>query len=94
MLQKFVDGVERTSPDDFFCQEGTLNEIFELFVDGKNEARHVRELLCSDAGKKFIWDVYESFEFRNFESIVSIVFRLYWRGRLSKRVLIIRGWRC
>ncbi|XP_033187616.2 lipid droplet defective isoform X1 [Bombus vancouverensis nearcticus] len=70
-VEKFVDAVERTSPDDFFCQEGTLNEIFELFIDGKNEARHVKELLCSDAGKKFIWDVYESFEFRNFESIVS-----------------------
>lgn len=72
IFQKFVNEVKRTSPEEFFCQEETLNEIFDLFKDGKNESRHIEELLCSDTGKKFISDVYGSLELRNFESIVSV----------------------
>lgn len=70
IFQKFVNEVKRTSPEEFFCQEETLNEIFDLFKDGKNESRYIEELLCSDTGKKFISDVYGSLELRNFESIV------------------------
>ncbi|XP_017788277.1 PREDICTED: uncharacterized protein LOC108570860 [Habropoda laboriosa] len=70
-VEKFVDKVERTRPEDFLCQEETLNEVFEHFKDGRNESRYINELLCSDPGKKFISDVYESFELSNFESIVS-----------------------
>lgn len=73
IFQKFVNEVKRTSPEEFFCQEETLNEIFDLFKDGKNESGYIEELLCSDTGKKFISDVYGSLELRNFESIVSIV---------------------
>ncbi|CAK9819447.1 ATP-binding cassette sub-family A member 13 [Anthophora plagiata] len=70
-VEKFVDKVERTRAEDFLCQEETLNEVFEHFKDGRNESRYINELLCTNPGKKFISDVYESFELGNFESIVS-----------------------
>lgn len=68
-----MNEVKRTSPEEFFCRKETLNEIFDLFKDGKNESGYIEELLCSDTGKKFISDVYGSLELRNFESIVSIL---------------------
>lgn len=68
-----MNEVKRTSLEEFFCRKETLNEIFDLFKDGKNESGYIEELLCSDTGKKFISDVYGSLELRNFESIVSIL---------------------
>ncbi|CAL7936973.1 unnamed protein product [Xylocopa violacea] len=70
-VEKFVDEVKRTRPEDYFCQEETLNEIFGHLKDGRGKAERVSELLCSDSGKRFISDVYESFELKNFETIVT-----------------------
>ncbi|XP_076760468.1 lipid droplet defective [Xylocopa sonorina] len=71
-VEKFVDEVKRTRPEDYFCEEETLNEIFGSFKGGSVDgANRVRELLCSDSGKEFISDVYESFELKNFEAIVT-----------------------
>ncbi|XP_026675626.1 uncharacterized protein LOC108632621 isoform X2 [Ceratina calcarata] len=70
-VEKFVQETENIKPQYFLCQEETLNEIFEDFKDGRDESRHIKELLCSDSGKKFIWDVYETFEIEDFHSIVT-----------------------
>lgn len=51
-----------------------MNEIFEHFKDGRDGSRYIAELLCSDPGKKFMSDVYESFELNNFGDIVRIAF--------------------
>lgn len=75
-IQKFVDKVRRARAEDFFCQEETLNEIFENFKDAKDESGYIKELLCSDSGKKLIADVYGSFELKKFENIVSISFSI------------------
>ncbi|XP_076548743.1 lipid droplet defective isoform X1 [Osmia lignaria lignaria] len=70
-VEKFVDKVRRARAEDFFCQEETLNEIFENFKDTRDESGYIKELLCSDSGKKLIADVYEAFELKKFENIMS-----------------------
>lgn len=70
-MQKFVKEANDTSPDEFFCREDTLNEVFG-FPEDTHESKHVREVLCSDPGRKFMVDVYETLELRNFQQIVSI----------------------
>ncbi|OAD61200.1 ATP-binding cassette sub-family A member 13 [Eufriesea mexicana] len=67
----FVEEVRFKNPGDYFCRDETMNEIFDFFRAEKNESRYIEEVLCSDDGRKFISDVYDSFELKNFESLVS-----------------------
>ena len=67
--EKFVKEANDTSPEEFFCQENTLNEVFG-FPEDTHESKHVREVLCSDPGKRFVVDVYETLELGNFQQIV------------------------
>nr|XP_012136751.1 PREDICTED: uncharacterized protein LOC100878441 isoform X3 [Megachile rotundata] len=70
-VEKFVGKVRQSKVEDFFCQEEILNEVFENFKDAKDESSYIKELLCSDPGKKLIADVYGAFELKEFENIMT-----------------------
>lgn len=63
-----------TKPADYFCQRDTLNEVFEYVKNKQYNSSRINEILCSDSGKRFVSDVYESLDLKNFENIVSNVF--------------------
>lgn len=66
-----------------FCQWRIINEIFDNFVELKNTPDEIEKLFCSEAGKAFITDVYESFEFEKFEIIV----RTICRNEITRRLI-------
>lgn len=47
-----------------------MNEMFNNYVEFKDKAGEINELFCSDDGKRFIKDIYDSFEFEKFGTIV------------------------
>jgi len=49
-----------------------MNEIFDNYAEFKDKSYEINELLCSDDGKRFIKDIYNSFEFDKFGRIVRI----------------------
>lgn len=59
-----------------------MNEVFDNSVELKNKSDEIERLLCSDSGKEFITDVYESFEFDKFKTIVRTT---TYRGRVTTR---------
>jgi len=62
----------RDNPEELLCDKYTMNEIFDNYVEFKDQSHEIYELICSDDGKKFINDVYDSFEFDKFRKIVRI----------------------
>lgn len=69
-----------------------MNEIFDFFRAEKNESRYIQQMLRSDDGKGFISDVYESFELKNFESIVSVVSLELTAAILVTRSHVVSRW--
>lgn len=47
-----------------------MNEIFENYVEFPDKSNEINELFCGDDGRKFITDVYDSFELEKFGTIV------------------------
>lgn len=47
-----------------------MREILENYVEFQDKSNKINELICGDDGKKFITDVYDSFEFDKFGKIV------------------------
>lgn len=47
-----------------------MNEIFDNYVEFKDKSEMINELFCSNEGKEFIDDIYNSFEFNKFGRIV------------------------
>ncbi|KZC04437.1 ATP-binding cassette sub-family A member 13 [Dufourea novaeangliae] len=68
VFQRFVTEVKKTNPEDYFCQNDTLDEMFEHFKDIGHESKYATEILCSDSGKKFISEMYGSMELNSFEN--------------------------
>jgi hypothetical protein len=62
----------RNNPEELLCEKYTMNEIFDNYAEFKDKSHEINELLCSDDGKRFIRDVYNSFEFDKFGRIVRI----------------------
>lgn len=66
----------------FVEEVGTAGEIFcnkpmfeRIFNDSKNlgaDSEEISMLLCSEEGKKFLTEIYDSFDLKNFEILVSI----------------------
>jgi len=77
-LQRFVYNLEKKKPDEVFCQEDTMREIFENYVEFRDKSNEINELLCDDDGKKFITDIYDSFELEKFRKIVCTT--IDWRS--------------
>lgn len=67
--------MEKAKPEEVFCQKSTINEIFDNFIEFKDKSDEIETLLCSDSGKGFISDVYNSFEFGQFKNIVCMANR-------------------
>ncbi|XP_076176197.1 lipid droplet defective isoform X2 [Ptiloglossa arizonensis] len=66
-VEKFVEN--DTKPAEYFCQRDTLNEVFEYVKNKQYNSSRINEILCSDSGKRFVSDVYESLDLKNFENI-------------------------
>lgn len=49
-----------------------MREIFENYVEFQDKSNEINELFCGNDGKKFITDVYNSFELDKFAKIVCI----------------------
>lgn len=49
-----------------------MNKIFDNYIEFKDKSNEINELFCSDDGKRFIVDVYDSFKFEQFGKIVRI----------------------
>ncbi|XP_078047717.1 lipid droplet defective isoform X2 [Augochlora pura] len=64
-VEKFVEAVRDEKPEDYFCQEDVLREVFENFRD--TDQGTILDVLCSKSGKKFIAEVYGTMELQNFE---------------------------
>ncbi|XP_011868082.1 PREDICTED: uncharacterized protein LOC105562133 isoform X2 [Vollenhovia emeryi] len=71
----FVEGLvynlEKRKLEEVLCQENTTREMFENYVEFRDKSNEIKELICSDDGKRLITDVYDSFEFEKFGNIVS-----------------------
>lgn len=48
-----------------------MREVFENYPEDK--FHEINELICGDDGRKFIIDVYDSFEFEKFGKIVCTI---------------------
>ncbi|XP_011684588.1 PREDICTED: uncharacterized protein LOC105447955 isoform X2 [Wasmannia auropunctata] len=70
-VERFVDFIRKRKPDEVFCEADTMREIFENYVEFQVNSNEIKELFCGDEGKKFIADVYDSFEFEKFGKIVT-----------------------
>ncbi|XP_024889665.1 ATP-binding cassette sub-family A member 13 isoform X1 [Temnothorax curvispinosus] len=70
-VERLVNDVKKRKVEEVFCQEGTMKEIFENYVEFQDKSKEINELICGDDGKKFIADVYDSFEFEKFGKIVT-----------------------
>nr|XP_033323682.1 uncharacterized protein LOC117218991 isoform X1 [Megalopta genalis]XP_033323683.1 uncharacterized protein LOC117218991 isoform X1 [Megalopta genalis]XP_033323684.1 uncharacterized protein LOC117218991 isoform X1 [Megalopta genalis] len=64
-VEKFVEAVEETKPEDYLCREDILREAFENFRD--TDQGTIVDVLCSKSGKKFLSEVYGTMELQNFE---------------------------
>lgn len=47
--------------------------IFKDFKDLESDSEAIPALLCSEGGKQFLTEIYDSFDFNNFERLVSII---------------------
>ncbi|XP_028048892.2 uncharacterized protein LOC105837746 isoform X2 [Monomorium pharaonis] len=70
-VERFVEKLKKRKLDDVFCQEDTMREIFENYVEFGDKSNEINDLFCGNDGRKFITDVYDSFEFDKFGKIVS-----------------------
>ncbi|XP_014474957.1 PREDICTED: ATP-binding cassette sub-family A member 13 isoform X2 [Dinoponera quadriceps] len=70
-LERLTDDLRKAKPDEVFCQKNVTNEIFDNFIEFKDRSDKIVELLCSDSGKEYITDVYNSFEFDKFQTILA-----------------------
>ena len=61
----------KTKPEELFCQENITKEMFEGYKDFNGNGTIIRDLLCKDAGKAFISDIYKTFEFDSFQRLVN-----------------------
>lgn len=50
-----------------------MKEIFNNYVEFQDKSNEINELICSNDGKKFITDIYDSFEFDKFGKIVGTI---------------------
>ncbi|XP_032690190.1 uncharacterized protein LOC116853290 isoform X2 [Odontomachus brunneus] len=71
LLERLADDLRAAKAKEIFCQRKVINEVFDNSVELKNKSDEIEKLLCSNSGKEFITDVYESFEFDKFKTIVS-----------------------
>lgn len=62
--------LRKAKPEKVICQPTMMNQIFENFVEFQDKTNEIHDLLCNDAGKKFIADIYDSFQFDKFGKIV------------------------
>ncbi|RLU15876.1 hypothetical protein DMN91_011632 [Ooceraea biroi] len=69
-IERLLDDLRKKSPEELFCEKDTMNEIFDNFVEFKDKSDEINELFCSHDGKRFINDVYNSFEFDKFGTII------------------------
>lgn len=72
-LQRFVDNLKKKKFDEVFCQKDTMREIFENYVEFQDKFDEINELICGDEGKKFVTDVYDSFELDKFKEVVCTI---------------------
>jgi len=49
-----------------------MKEIFENYIEFQDKSNEINELFCDNYGRKFIIDVYNSFEFEKYGTIVCI----------------------
>ncbi|XP_020291877.1 uncharacterized protein LOC109858741 isoform X2 [Pseudomyrmex gracilis] len=70
-VERLVKNVSKTHPEEVLCRTDTMNEMFNNYIEFKDKAGEINELFCSDDGKRFIKDIYDSFEFEKFGTIVS-----------------------
>ncbi|XP_043289977.1 uncharacterized protein ldd isoform X2 [Venturia canescens] len=68
--ERLVDGLRTKKPQELFCQEAILDEMFQRFKDFGGNSSIIKQAFCSDSGKSFVADVYGTFEFDNFRQNV------------------------
>ena len=49
-----------------------MKEIFENYIEFQDKSNEINKLFCDSDGRKFIIDVYNSFELEKYEKIVCI----------------------
>lgn len=67
-----IGDLKDTKIDEAICRKDTMNKIFDNYVEFRDKTNEINELFCSDDGKRFIVDVYDSFDFPQFAKIVRI----------------------
>ncbi|XP_018348552.1 PREDICTED: uncharacterized protein LOC108752306 [Trachymyrmex septentrionalis] len=70
-VERLVDNLRERKPDEVFCQEDTMKEIFENYIEFQDKSNEINKLFCDSDGRKFIIDVYNSFELEKYEKIVT-----------------------
>ncbi|KAL0111880.1 hypothetical protein PUN28_013230 [Cardiocondyla obscurior] len=70
-VERFVENIEKQNFEEVFCQEDTMKTIFDNYNEFRGKSNEINKLICSDDGKKFLADVYSSFELEKFGKIVS-----------------------
>lgn len=49
-----------------------MKEIFFNYIEFQDKSSEINELFCDSEGRKFITDIYSSFEFEKYGKIVCI----------------------
>ncbi|XP_067204074.1 uncharacterized protein ldd isoform X2 [Linepithema humile] len=69
-VEELVEDLGTTKIDEAICKKDTMDKIFDNYIEFRDKSSEINELFCSDDGKRFIVDVYNSFEFEQFGKIV------------------------
>ncbi|XP_023289550.1 uncharacterized protein LOC105698871 [Orussus abietinus] len=69
-VERFLMSSRKSGPGKLFCKKETLDEVFRNFTGLRGQEVVVKDLFCSDEGKLFVGEIYDSFEFNNFRKIV------------------------
>ncbi|XP_029170086.1 LOW QUALITY PROTEIN: uncharacterized protein LOC114939826 [Nylanderia fulva] len=70
-VERLLEDLKKAKFEEAFCRKETMNEIFDNYIEFEDKSNEIDELFCSDDGKKLITDVYNSFEFHKFATIVT-----------------------
>ncbi|XP_066598930.1 uncharacterized protein ldd isoform X2 [Prorops nasuta] len=90
-LERMVEAVKNGPIEDYICENPTLIEIFGIIQTLEGESDKVKDLLCNEDGKKFIADIYESFNFKGFGEIITNTLSTLVMTALSSSVPIERS---
>ncbi|XP_046491171.1 uncharacterized protein ldd isoform X1 [Neodiprion pinetum] len=66
-----------------FCDQKMLQKIINDSKDSPQDYRATLNILCSEEGKKFLTEIYDSFNFKNFEHLVQNMLDTFVYGAIG-----------